>query len=106
MSKVNLKRMIFGHFITILFLISFSCTSNKGGVAKTKLDVLQNKYGRNLVNKDANKTIQTLEVGDTFEILDSKRESATDFYLYYKVRTKNGKTGYLFEGDSFIVIEP
>jgi len=106
MTEVSFLRTIYRNFMRFLFLISLSCTPNKEGVAKTKLDVLQNKYGRNLVNKEANKSIETIEAGDTFEILESKRESQTDFYLYYKVRTVNGKIGYLFEGDSFTVIEP
>ena len=90
--------------IVLIFLFGL-CSPRQNAVAKRKLNVLENKYGRNLVNKDANKIVGTIEKGDTFQIVNSKREPATDFYLYYKVKSRNGIDGYLFEGDSFTIIE-
>lgn len=105
MIQVSLLRKSFRNFTNFLFLVGLSCTPNKKGVAETELYVLEKKYGRNLVDKEANKAVETIEAGDTFEVLESRRESQTDFYLYYKVRTANGKIGYLFERDSFTVID-
>jgi hypothetical protein len=72
-------------------------------IAQASLNVLENPYSRTRGPKGANKTVDVIGKLDTFEILKQDRDD--DFFTYYKVRTKNRVKGYLFEGDSFTVIE-
>jgi hypothetical protein len=74
------------------------------GIALTRLYVLENKYGRHLIDKDANKKVATIEKGDTFQIFLCNQDPETDFFTYYKIKTKNSVKGFLFEKDSFNVI--
>lgn len=92
--------------IGMLCLNMFCMQEPRLAIAQTNLNVLQNKFGRNLVNKDANKVVVTVAKGDTFEIITQRRDDpATDYFTYYKVKTKTNVKGFLFEKDSFTVIE-
>lgn len=100
-KKIKITAVLI-YFVSIVCL-SISCMQKpRLAIAQTNLDVLENKYGRMLVNKDANKVVGAIAKGDTFLVLDQNRDAETDFFTYYKVETKKNKIkGYLFEKDSF-----
>jgi hypothetical protein len=101
----KLKGILF--FLISALCLTVSCIQKpRLAIAQTKLDVLENEYGRTLVNKDANKKVATIAKGDTFKIIAQRRnDPTTDYFIYYKVKTKTNIKGFLFEKDSFKIIE-
>ncbi len=90
-----------------IFLILFSvvgCSNTLLLIVEGPTKLLKNPYPDNYpsTNPQPNEIISMLKNGDEGEVLDSIYGKD---YKAYKVKMKDGKTGYLINGDNFKVLK-
>lgn len=101
-KEMNKIRTLFIYFIVILTIIG--CSNESVLIIKGNAKLLKNPYPDNYpsTNPQHNDIISMLKDGDEGEVLESFYGKD---YKAYKVKMKDGKTGYLINGDNFKILK-